>query len=72
MAKAKIGYTWGREAASEYGEDLAGVRGNTPKNQFLWPVSAYDEHHRLFRRSIPGLWPRLVPAIRKCRLITSA
>ncbi len=47
MAQSKVSYTWGREAASEYGEDLAGVRGNTPKHQFLWPVSAYDEHQRL-------------------------
>src|ERR1039458_6088485 len=47
MAKAKVSYTWGREAASEYGEDLAGVRANTPKNQFRWPVSAYDKHHHL-------------------------
>jgi len=47
MAKAKVSYTWGREAASEYGEDLAGVRAKTPMNQFRWAVSAYDEHHRL-------------------------
>jgi hypothetical protein len=47
MAKARVSYTWGREAAAEYGEDLAGVRANTPKNQFRWPVSAYDKHHRL-------------------------
>jgi FAD dependent oxidoreductase len=47
MAQAKVSYTWGREAASEYGESLAGVRGNTPKHQFLWPVSAYDDAHRL-------------------------
>jgi hypothetical protein len=47
MAQAKISYTWGREAASEYGESLAGVRGDTPKHQFLWPVSAYDDAHHL-------------------------
>jgi hypothetical protein len=54
MAKAKVSYTWGREAASEYGENLAGVRGNTPKNQFLWPLSAYDEHHHLLPEIDPG------------------
>jgi hypothetical protein len=47
MAQAKVTYTWGREAAAEYGEDLAGVREHTPKHQFLWPLSAYDEHHHL-------------------------
>jgi hypothetical protein len=54
MAQAKVSYTWGREAASEYGEDLAGVRDNTPKHQFLWPLSAYDEHHRLLPEIDPG------------------
>jgi hypothetical protein len=47
MAQSKVSYIWGREGASEYGEDLAGVRGNTPKHQFLWPLSAYDEHQHL-------------------------
>ena len=54
MAQAKVSYTWGREAASEYGESLAGVRGNTPKHQFLWPVSAYDEAHHLLPEIDPG------------------
>jgi hypothetical protein len=54
MAQAKVSYTWGREAASEYGEDLAGVRDNTPKHQFLWPLSAYDQHHRLLPEIDPG------------------
>jgi hypothetical protein len=54
MAQAKVSYTWGREAAAEYGEDLAGVRGNTPKHQFLWPLSAYDEHHHLLPEIDPG------------------
>ncbi len=54
MAKARVSYTWGREAASEYGEDIAGVRANTPKNQFRWPVSAYDKHHRLLPEIDPG------------------
>jgi hypothetical protein len=54
MAQSKVSYTWGREAASEYGEDLAGVRGNTPKHQFLWPLSAYDEDQHLLPEIDPG------------------
>ena len=54
MAQAKISYTWGREAASEFGESLAGVRGDTPKHQFLWPVSAYDDAHHLLPEIDPG------------------
>jgi hypothetical protein len=54
MAQAKISYTWGRESASVYGENLAGVRGDTPKHQFLWPVSAYDDAHHLLPEIDPG------------------
>jgi hypothetical protein len=54
MAKAKVGYAWGRESASEYNEDLAGVRAKTPMNQFRWAVSAYDKHHRLLPEIDPG------------------
>jgi hypothetical protein len=54
MAQARVSYTWGREPSTEYGEDLAGVRGNTPKHQFLWPLSAYDEHHQLLPEIDPG------------------
>jgi hypothetical protein len=54
MAQAKIHHTWGREPASEYDESLAGVRGDTPKHQFLWPVSAYDDRHHLLPEIDPG------------------
>jgi FAD dependent oxidoreductase len=54
MAQAKISYTWGREPASEYAESLAGVRGDTPQHQFLWPVSAYDDTNRLLPETDPG------------------
>ena len=54
MAQAKITYTWGRESTAEYGEDLAGVRANTPKHQFLWPVSAFDAEHHLLPEIMPG------------------
>jgi hypothetical protein len=47
MAQAGIDYTVGRESQAVYGEDLAGVRVDTPKHQFTWPVSAFDEKHRL-------------------------
>jgi hypothetical protein len=40
MAQAKVSYTWGREATSQYGEDLAGVRDRTPKHQFLVDIPA--------------------------------
>jgi hypothetical protein len=40
MAQAGVGYTWGREAMSQYGESLAGVRDRTPKHQFLVDIPA--------------------------------
>ena len=39
MAQAGVTYTWGRESSAEYGESLAGVRGETPKHQFLVDIS---------------------------------
>ena len=39
MAQAGVTYTWGRESSAEYGESLAGVRGETPKHQFLVDLS---------------------------------
>jgi hypothetical protein len=54
MAQAKVSYTWGREAASEYGEDLAGVRAHTPGHQFQWALSAYDDQGRLLPEIDPG------------------
>jgi hypothetical protein len=47
MAQAGVAYTWGREAAAQYGESLAGVRGETPLHQFLVDLSPYDANHRL-------------------------
>ncbi len=54
MAQAKITYTWGRESSAQYNEDLAGVRADTPKHQFLWPLSAYDDQHHLLPEIDPG------------------
>jgi hypothetical protein len=47
MAQAGVTYTWGRESSAQYGESLAGVRGETPKHQFLVDISPYDSNHRL-------------------------
>lgn len=54
MAEAGVPYTVGRESTKVYGDSLAGVRAYTPKHQFLWPVSAYDDHHRLLPEINPG------------------
>ena len=47
MAQAGVRYTWGRESSAEYGESLAGVRGETPKHQFLVDIPAYDANRHL-------------------------
>ncbi len=54
MAQAHVSYTWGRESSQQYGEDLAGVREHTPKHQFAWPLSAYDEQDHLLPEIDPG------------------
>jgi hypothetical protein len=54
MAAARISYTVGREATNVYNEDLAGVRLNTPKHQFLWSISPYDDAHNLLPEVDPG------------------
>ncbi len=47
MAQAHVSYVVGREGLQAFGESLAGVRPETPKHQFLYPTSAYDQQHRL-------------------------
>ncbi len=42
MAQAKVSYTWGREASSQYGESLAGIRERTPYHQFEVDISPFD------------------------------
>ncbi len=54
MAQAGVKYVYGRESIAQYGEGLAGVRAYTPKHQFTWPLSAYDEHHKLLPEINPG------------------
>ncbi|HTP34873.1 MAG TPA: FAD-dependent oxidoreductase [Candidatus Acidoferrales bacterium] len=47
MAQAGVTFTWGRESTAQYGESLAGVRGETPKHQFLVDLSPYDAAGKL-------------------------
>jgi FAD dependent oxidoreductase len=41
MARAGVSYTVGRESNAQYGETLNGIRGATPKHQFIVPVDPY-------------------------------
>ena len=54
MAQAGVSYTVGREAASQYGESLAGVRGETPKHQFTVNIKARDQSGRLLPEIFPA------------------
>jgi hypothetical protein len=54
MAQSGVTYTIGREPIAKYNEDLAGVRAKTPAHQFLWPLNAYDDQHRLLPEINPG------------------
>jgi len=65
MAQAGVHYTYGRESSQEYGESLAGVRPRTPAHQFGWPLSAYDEQHRLYPEIDPGPLPAAGTADKK-------
>jgi hypothetical protein len=47
MAQSGVSFTWGRESSAQYGESLAGVRGETPKHQFLIDISPYVAGHKL-------------------------
>ena len=47
MAQSGVTFTWGREGSAQYGESLAGVRGETPKHQFLIDISPYGANHKL-------------------------
>jgi len=54
MAQAGVHYTVGREGVETYREDLAGVRVDTPKHQFLWKISPLDEKGKLMPEVDPG------------------
>src|SRR5205814_380090 len=47
MAQSGVTYTWGRESSVQYGESLAGVRGETPLHQFSVNVPARDSSGKL-------------------------
>lgn len=53
MAQAGVSYTWGRESTSQYGESLAGVRGETPKHQFTVNLSPRDAAGKLLPEISP-------------------
>jgi hypothetical protein len=54
MAQAGVKYTVGREGTEVYNEDLAGVRVDTPKHQFLWKISPYNDKGKLMPEVDPG------------------
>jgi hypothetical protein len=54
MSQAGVSYTFGRESSSQYGESLAGVRGETPKHQFTVNLRARDESGNL----LPEIFPQ--------------
>ena len=59
MAQSGVSYTFGREASSQYGESLAGVRDRTPMHQFLVKIPARDESGKLLPEIYDG--PRGAP-----------
>jgi hypothetical protein len=54
MAQSGVKYVVGREGMDKYQEELAGVRTETPKHQFLWHISAYDDKGKLMPEVDPG------------------
>jgi hypothetical protein len=68
MAQAGVTYTWGRESSAEYGESLAGVRGETPFHQFLVDLSPKGADGKLLPEisaapaAAPGSADRMVQA----------
>jgi hypothetical protein len=57
MAQSGVSWTYGREAAAQYGESLAGVRDKTPFHQFLVDVDPKDANGNLLpeiSRATPG------------------
>ncbi|HET6935787.1 MAG TPA: FAD-dependent oxidoreductase [Candidatus Angelobacter sp.] len=53
MAQAGVSYAVGRESRKLYGEELAGVRADTPHHQFLFKISPYGKNGKL----LPGVDP---------------
>jgi FAD-dependent oxidoreductase family protein len=72
MAQSGIAYTYGREAAAQYGETLAGVRDRTPLHQFLVSLSPFDGQGNCCPRSPRASYPRREPPTRPSRPTTIA
>jgi len=53
MAQAEVAFTIGREGTDKYGEELAGVRTETPMNQLPDYVSAYGPDGKLLPQISP-------------------
>ena len=77
MAQSGVSYTWGREAAAQYGESLAGLRSETPFHQFRVDLSPYAANRKLLPEisgdpaGVPGTADRKVQAY-NFRLIFSS
>ena len=54
LAQAKVSYTVGREARSQYNESLAGVQAHSPAHQWPVKVSPYDADRKLLPCVQPG------------------
>ncbi|MBS1858003.1 MAG: FAD-dependent oxidoreductase [Acidobacteria bacterium] len=54
MAQAGVTFTWGREGSAQYGESLAGVRGETPYHQFKVDLVPRDAAGHLLPEISPG------------------
>ncbi len=54
MAQAGVDYAWGRESIGQYNESLAGVRAQTPKHQFAFPLSPFTTDGKLLPEVDPG------------------
>jgi hypothetical protein len=54
LAQAGVSYTWGREASSQYGENLAGVRPRTTAHQFPAGLSPRDKGGNLYPEILTG------------------
>ena len=57
MARARVTYTVGREANSQYHETLNGIRDKTPKHQLLEPVNPYIKTNEPGSGLIPLIQP---------------
>jgi len=68
MAQAKVGYTYGREGISDYGESLAGIRAVTESHQFAVDVPARGKDGKVLPeistepRGIPGAGDKRIQA----------